>query len=54
MSKTEAGKRVDEIIDKLKLSSFADRKTMTYSGGQRRIFDLSLRSGTCSGIIVLG
>jgi ABC-2 type transport system ATP-binding protein len=41
MSKAEAARRIDALIDRLKLSSFADRKTETYSGGQRRIFDLA-------------
>lgn len=33
--------RVQEIIDSLGIESFADRKTATYSGGQRRLFDLA-------------
>ncbi|MCL4405263.1 MAG: ATP-binding cassette domain-containing protein [Patescibacteria group bacterium] len=41
MSKTEAAQRVTEVIDRLRLSNFADRKVITYSGGQRRIFDLA-------------
>jgi ABC-2 type transport system ATP-binding protein len=41
MSKAEATRRIDNLIDRLKLSAFADRKTETYSGGQRRIFDLA-------------
>ena len=41
MSKAEAARRTDALIERLKLSSFADRKTETYSGGQRRIFDLA-------------
>ncbi|HWE76310.1 MAG TPA: ATP-binding cassette domain-containing protein [Stellaceae bacterium] len=41
MSKAEASRRIDALIDRLKLSAFADRKTETYSGGQRRIFDLA-------------
>jgi ABC-2 type transport system ATP-binding protein len=41
MSKAEATRRIDTLIDRLKLSAFADRKTETYSGGQRRIFDLA-------------
>jgi ABC-2 type transport system ATP-binding protein len=41
MSKAEAARRVEALIDRLGLSSFADRKTETYSGGQRRIFDLA-------------
>jgi ABC-2 type transport system ATP-binding protein len=41
MSKAEATRRIDALIERLKLSHFADRKTETYSGGQRRIFDLA-------------
>ena len=41
MSKAEAARRIDLLIDRLKLAHFADRKTETYSGGQRRIFDLA-------------
>lgn len=41
MSKKEAEERIAELSDLLSLDSFADRKTVTYSGGQRRIFDLA-------------
>ncbi len=41
MSRSEATRRIDALIERLKLSAFADRKTETYSGGQRRIFDLA-------------
>ncbi len=41
MSKTEATQRIDALINRLQLSHFADRKAQTYSGGQRRIFDLA-------------
>ena len=41
MSKAEATRRIDVLIERLRLSTFADRKTETYSGGQRRIFDLA-------------
>jgi ABC-2 type transport system ATP-binding protein len=41
MSKADATRRIDALIERLKLSHFADRKTETYSGGQRRIFDLA-------------
>ena len=41
MSRAAAAVRVDELIDRLKLAEFAGRKTQTYSGGQRRIFDLA-------------
>jgi ABC-2 type transport system ATP-binding protein len=41
MSKAEAARRIDSLIERLKLGAFADRLTQTYSGGQRRIFDLA-------------
>jgi ABC-2 type transport system ATP-binding protein len=41
MSKEESKKRINELLELLQISSFADRKTVTYSGGQRRIFDLA-------------
>jgi ABC-2 type transport system ATP-binding protein len=41
MSKAEAVRRTDALIERLNLAHFADRKTETYSGGQRRIFDLA-------------
>jgi ABC-2 type transport system ATP-binding protein len=41
IEKHEAKNRVDEVIDHLGLASFADRRASTYSGGQRRIFDLA-------------
>ncbi|MGO8711166.1 MAG: ATP-binding cassette domain-containing protein [Rhizomicrobium sp.] len=41
MSKADATRRIDELIDRLGIVHFADRKTKTYSGGQRRIFDLA-------------
>jgi ABC-2 type transport system ATP-binding protein len=41
MSKAEATRRTDALMERLKLTPFADRKTETYSGGQRRIFDLA-------------
>lgn len=41
MSKAEATRRIDALIERLNLAHFADRKTETYSGGQRRIFDLA-------------
>jgi ABC-2 type transport system ATP-binding protein len=33
--------RIEDILSFLQLQSFADRRTSTYSGGQRRIFDLA-------------
>jgi ABC-2 type transport system ATP-binding protein len=41
MSKVEAARRIDALIQRLQLTSYADRKAETYSGGQRRIFDLA-------------
>jgi ABC-2 type transport system ATP-binding protein len=41
MSRAEAARRIDALIGRLRLSAFADRKVETYSGGQRRIFDLA-------------
>jgi ABC-2 type transport system ATP-binding protein len=41
LAKTEAARRVDSVIERLNLGSFADRKAETYSGGQKRIFDLA-------------
>lgn len=41
MNNTEAIERVNAVIAELDIASFADRKTSTYSGGQRRIFDLA-------------
>ena len=37
----EAASRASELIERLNLASFADRKPKTFSGGQRRIFDLA-------------
>jgi ABC-2 type transport system ATP-binding protein len=41
MNKKEAEERVQELLQLFNLEGFADRKTGTYSGGQRRIFDLA-------------
>ncbi|HEX3397355.1 MAG TPA: ATP-binding cassette domain-containing protein [Steroidobacteraceae bacterium] len=41
MSKTDAQARIAGILSFLQLENFADRRTSTYSGGQRRIFDLA-------------
>jgi len=41
MSNDEAVKRAGNLIIKLELQSFADRKAKTFSGGQRRLFDLA-------------
>jgi ABC-2 type transport system ATP-binding protein len=41
LSKPEARARIGELMERLGLAAFADRKTRSYSGGQRRIFDLA-------------
>jgi ABC-2 type transport system ATP-binding protein len=41
MSKAEAARRTDALIERLNLSHFAGRRASTFSGGQRRIFDLA-------------
>lgn len=41
MSDYEAYTRVNELIASLGLQTYADRRTSTYSGGQRRMFDLA-------------
>ncbi len=41
MSSLDAERRADELIDKLDLKSFAFRKAKTFSGGQKRLFDLA-------------
>jgi ABC-2 type transport system ATP-binding protein len=41
MSKSTAQTRIAGILNFLQLDGFADRRTSTYSGGQRRIFDLA-------------
>lgn len=41
MSASEAEKRTDILLGELQLGEFANRKVKTYSGGQRRIFDLA-------------
>ncbi len=40
MNHAQAAERTARLIESLHLVMFADRKTRTYSGGQRRIFDL--------------
>jgi ABC-2 type transport system ATP-binding protein len=42
MSAAAAGKRAEELIEKLELDSCADRKVGTYSGGQKRRLDIGL------------
>ncbi len=42
MSKEQACTRADELIKTLDLQNFADRRTGTYSGGQRRRTDIAL------------
>lgn len=41
MRKSAAQARIARILSFLQLEGFADRRTSTYSGGQRRIFDLA-------------
>ncbi len=41
MSKSEAEARAENLVNKLELQSFADRKAKTFSGGQKRLFDLA-------------
>lgn len=41
MTKWQAEERATELLKLFALEAFADRKTGTYSGGQRRIFDLA-------------
>lgn len=41
MDKQEANARINELLNLLQIEAFADRRTSTYSGGQRRIFDLA-------------
>jgi ABC-2 type transport system ATP-binding protein len=41
MSQSAAQARIADILHFLQLESFANRRTSTYSGGQRRIFDLA-------------
>jgi ABC-2 type transport system ATP-binding protein len=40
MSREKAEQRVSVLLKELKIAQFADRKISTYSGGQKRIFDL--------------
>ena len=42
LSKAEAGRRTEELIDALGLPEFADRFAKTYSGGQRRKLDIGV------------
>ncbi len=41
LSSREAQARIAAILSFLQLQGFADRRTSTYSGGQRRLFDLA-------------
>ena len=41
MNSKDAETRITELLKLLDIESFADRRTSTYSGGQRRIFDLA-------------
>lgn len=42
MSRTDAGSRAAELINRLDLEPFADRLVRTYSGGQRRRLDITM------------
>jgi ABC-2 type transport system ATP-binding protein len=42
MDKPKAEKRTADLLKSLELESFADRKAITYSGGQRRRLDIAL------------
>lgn len=42
MSRADAQKRANELLDSLELRQFADRRVKTYSGGQRRRLDLAM------------
>lgn len=42
LSRKDAGKCADELIDRMDASAFANRKVETYSGGQKRILDLAV------------
>lgn len=42
MAKAEGKRRVQELIEQLELTTFADRPVRSYSGGQRRRLDLAL------------
>lgn len=41
MSRADAARGIDALVERLKLSFFVDRRAETYSGGQRRILDLA-------------
>jgi ABC-2 type transport system ATP-binding protein len=42
LSRADAARRADELIDALALGSFVDRRARTYSGGQRRRLEIAL------------
>jgi ABC-2 type transport system ATP-binding protein len=42
MSASDARKRSHELMEKLELTQFADRRVKTYSGGQRRRLDIAM------------
>ncbi|HXZ99810.1 MAG TPA: ATP-binding cassette domain-containing protein [Candidatus Binatia bacterium] len=42
MSRAEAGRRAGELLQSLELTDCADRKTKTYSGGQKRRLDVGI------------
>jgi ABC-2 type transport system ATP-binding protein len=42
MSRGDAGKRAGELVESLELKDCCDRKTRTYSGGQKRRLDIGI------------
>ncbi|MGC5015461.1 ATP-binding cassette domain-containing protein [Streptosporangium sp. DT93] len=42
LTRRDAGRRADEVLDRFELGSLADRKPGTLSGGQRRRLDIAL------------
>ncbi|MDX2140896.1 MAG: ATP-binding cassette domain-containing protein [Chloroflexota bacterium] len=42
MSKADAHRRAEHLMEALELASFADRRVKTYSGGQRRRLDIAM------------
>jgi ABC-2 type transport system ATP-binding protein len=42
LSRTEAGSRVDELLERFELTDAADRRAATYSGGMKRRLDLAM------------
>ena len=42
LTRTQAGQRIDELLERFELVDAADRTAMTYSGGMRRRLDLAM------------